>query len=49
MRQWLERKLAIYRVWRGHAQRICAPGHWVVWREGDAVKSRNLGRSATPN
>jgi len=21
----------------GHVERICAPGQWVVWREGDRV------------
>lgn len=35
---------AIEAVENGEAQRICAPGEWVVWREGDVVLSRNLGR-----
>jgi hypothetical protein len=24
------------------AKRICAPGQWVVWREGEMVFSKNL-------
>ena len=31
---------AIRDVAAGHAERICAPGQWVVWREGDAVRVR---------
>ena len=30
--------LSIYRVWRKHAQRICAPGQWVVWRDETGVR-----------
>jgi len=26
---------AIAAVERGEAQRICVPGQWVVWRDGD--------------
>jgi len=29
---------AIRDVSAGRVQRICAPGLWVVWREGDAVR-----------
>lgn len=29
---------AIRDVSAGRAERICAPGKWVVWREGDAVR-----------
>jgi hypothetical protein len=43
MMRWLERTIAWWRVRLGHAGRICAPGKWVVWREGDVVLSRNLG------
>jgi hypothetical protein len=28
---------AIAAVSNGHAQRICAPGQWVVWRDGERV------------
>ena len=28
---------AIRDVSAGHMERICAPGQWVVWREGDRV------------
>lgn len=28
---------AIKEVAAGHAERICAPGQWVVWREVDRV------------
>lgn len=31
---------AIRDVSANRAQRICAPGQWVVWREGDAVRVR---------
>lgn len=34
-RELMER--AIKDVSAGRAQRICAPGQWVVWREGDHV------------
>ncbi len=33
---------AIAAVENGEAQRICAPGEWVVWREGDIVMSKDL-------
>jgi hypothetical protein len=39
---WLHRTIAIWRVRWGHAERICAPGQWVVWREGDVVLSKDL-------
>ena len=42
LRNWIARTLAEWRVRKGHAQRICAPGKWVVWREGDVVMSRKL-------
>lgn len=29
---------AILDVEAGHAERICAPGQWVVWREGREVR-----------
>ena len=29
--------IATYRVRMGHAMRICAPGKWVVWRDGGRV------------
>lgn len=38
----LDRIIAICRVRLGHAQRICAPGRWVVWREGDTVLTRTI-------
>jgi hypothetical protein len=28
---------AIRDVSAGHAQRICSPGEWVVWRDGERV------------
>lgn len=31
---------AIKEVAAGHAERICAPGQWVVWRDGEAVRVR---------
>jgi uncharacterized lipoprotein YmbA len=31
-------KRAIQDVTAGHAQRICVPGKWRVWRDGDQVK-----------
>lgn len=34
---------AIAAVENGEAQRICSPGQWVVWREGEVIMSRNLG------
>jgi hypothetical protein len=34
---------AIYRVWRGQAERICAPGKWRVWRDGARVLSEVMG------
>jgi len=34
---------AITAVDNGEAQRICAPGQWVVWREGEVVTSRSVG------
>jgi hypothetical protein len=34
---------AIADVKAGHAERICSPGEWVVWREGDVVMSKLLG------
>ena len=33
---------AITAIQNNEAQRICAPGQWVVWREGEMVMSRNL-------
>jgi hypothetical protein len=33
---------AIIAVENESAQRICAPGQWVVWREGDVVMSKDL-------
>jgi hypothetical protein len=33
-----------WRVWTGRVQRICAPGRWIVWREGHAVLSKLRGR-----
>lgn len=33
---------AIREVEAGHAQRICAPGKWRVWRDGDTVKHERL-------
>lgn len=29
---------AIRDVSAGRAERICVPGQWVVWRDGDAVR-----------
>ena len=29
---------AIADVTAGHVQRICVPGQWRVWRDGDQVK-----------
>lgn len=37
-----ELEQAIADVRKGHAQRICSPGKWVVWREGAAVMSKEL-------
>lgn len=34
--------IATYRVWRGHYERVCAPGKWKVWREGGQVKREVL-------
>ena len=42
IKQRIDRRVAVWRVQRGHAQRICAPGQWVVWREGDLVLSKLL-------
>lgn len=33
---------ALQDVADGKAQRICAPGQWVVWRDGDTVRYRIL-------
>lgn len=33
---------AITAVENGEAQRICAPGQWVVWREGETIMSTDL-------
>ena len=40
MGEMFARWVAIFRVRFNHAERICAPGKWVVWREGDAVRVR---------
>jgi hypothetical protein len=37
--------IAFWRVSRGHAQRIAAPGRWVVWRDGETVMSKILGKA----
>jgi hypothetical protein len=34
----IELAIAIWRVWRGHAERICAPGQWIVWRDASRVR-----------
>lgn len=39
----IARALAHWRVATGKAERICAPGQWVVWREGEIVLSKDLG------
>jgi hypothetical protein len=39
----MTKREAIRAVERGEADRICAPGEWVVWREGEIVMSKNLG------
>lgn len=46
MTGWITRMIAVWRVKRGHAQRICAPGKWVVWRDGETVKTKNLPERA---
>ncbi|MFO6447873.1 hypothetical protein ACLBKU_12070 [Erythrobacter sp. NE805] len=33
---------ALAAVAAGEAQRICAVGQWVVWRQGELVMSRDL-------
>jgi len=33
---------AIREVIERHATRICAPGKWRVWRDGDTVKTEIL-------
>jgi hypothetical protein len=33
-------KQAIKEVTAGHAERICAPGLWVVWRDETGVHTR---------
>ena len=33
---------AIKEVEAGHGERICAPGLWVVWRDGQKIFSKNL-------
>lgn len=30
LKRWAFRKIACWRVRLGHAERICAPGQWVV-------------------
>lgn len=34
---------AVIAVENGEAERICSPGEWVVWREGEIVMSKDLG------
>lgn len=36
----MDKEEAITAVENEEAQRICSPGQWVVWREGDIVMSR---------
>lgn len=36
---------AIAVVSKGQAQRICAPGQWKVWREGETVRHEILPNS----
>lgn len=40
---------AIQSVKRNEAQRICVPGQWRVWREGDKVKFELMGVSHANN
>jgi hypothetical protein len=40
---------ALAEVRAGHAQRICVPGKWRVWREGDKVKHEILEVSHANN
>lgn len=37
---------AIRDVKAGRSERICAPGRWVVWREGAGVRWRRLQAAA---
>lgn len=48
LQRWAGRTLAFWRVSLGHAQRICAPGKWVVWREGDTVKTEVIKAKGAP-
>ena len=43
-KQRLARAAAFWRVRFGHAERICVPGQWVVWREGGNIFSRKIGQ-----
>lgn len=38
----MTKKQAITAVENGETPRICAPGQWVVWREGEIVMSKEL-------
>ena len=40
--QYMDLLGAILEVSAGHAQRICAPGKWKVWRDGKAVRHEVL-------
>ena len=40
---------AVKDVAAGRAQRICVPGQWRVWREGDKVKFELMGTSHANN
>ncbi len=39
----------IAEVRANHAQRICVPGKWRVWREGDTVKHEILQNAPRPD
>lgn len=40
--QGLRYLFAVWGVWRGHAERICEPGNWRVWRDGDTIFSETF-------
>lgn len=42
LKRRMRRLAAYWRVRLGHAERICAPGQWVVWREGEVIMSKDL-------
>ncbi len=37
---------AIAVVSKGQAQRICAPGEWIVWREDGIVRHKTLNSNS---